>query len=165
MTVPLELAVDCVHSRIPVWISYQILGISGRNSLEWSKGSPWHCTEQGNSKMFRLPESVIYKALLETSSDHKLTKLFQTPVEVLKFCTLAQTDVHQPTLLSLHNIAFIHGMLCRDLFAKPNQWQGVKCLADTFTLSHHMLPFSTEQSHYAQWLPNVKKGCSNRQRW
>ena len=71
--------------------------------------------------MFRLPESIIYKALLETSSDHKLTKLFQTAVEVLKFCTLAQTDVHQPTLLSLHNIAFIHGMLCRDLFAKPNQ--------------------------------------------
>ena len=32
--------------------------------------------------MLRLPESVIYKALLETSSDHILTKLFQTAVEV-----------------------------------------------------------------------------------
>ena len=95
--------------------------------------------------MFRLPESVIYKALLETSSDHKLTKLFQTAVEVTEIL-YASADRRTPAnILSLHNIAFIHGMLCRDLFAKPKSMTRCKIFGRYFhsLTSHASIQYRT----------------------
>ena len=63
---------------------------------------------------------LLYKALRDSGADDTLLTIFKTGVELSELL-YACPDKRNPTsILRLHNVSFVHGMYCIQVFGQPN---------------------------------------------
>ena len=62
---------------------------------------------------------MMYMALDKINSTSSMTEQFQTAVEINEILYAKPDKRNRVQTPWLHNVAFLHGLLCRDLFASP----------------------------------------------
>lgn len=79
---------------------------------------------------YRKAVILIHIALKQTQPASTLTEVFRTAVEICEILYSKPEKRTRKQVLRLHNITFLHCMLCREVFSSPKSVE--KCLADTF---------------------------------
>ena len=68
---------------------------------------------------YRKAAILIFLALKELHDDRQLIEVFRTMVEITEILYSDNTKRSSQTVLRLHNLAFIHGKLCTEVFHNP----------------------------------------------
>ena len=70
---------------------------------------------------YRKAVIMMYMALEEVEPTSLLTEIFQTAVEINEILYAKAEKRNRKQILRLHNVTFIHCMLCREVFSNPVQ--------------------------------------------
>ena len=68
---------------------------------------------------YRKAVIIMYMSLDKVDPASPLTELFRTAVEINEILYSTPDKRNKVRTLRLHNVTFVHGMLCRELFANP----------------------------------------------
>ncbi len=81
---------------------------------------------------------LVYKALVDCEADKTLIMIFQTAVELSDILYARPEERNATNILRLHNISFIHGMLCIQVFGQPQKMTSRKFFGRYFhSLTSH----------------------------
>ena len=90
---------------------------------------------------YRKASILLCRALHDTTADEKLVTLVETLVEISE---IMYSDVEQrspKSVLRLHNLTYLHGKICTQLFSNPKAISKQKSLENTTTPSRPMHQF------------------------
>ena len=76
-------------------------------------------TKRGSD--YRKATLLILQAMQQHSTDHKLTMLFASAAEIQEIVYAREDRKSDQSILRLHNLTFIHGKLCNQLFPKSDK--------------------------------------------
>ena len=99
---------------------------------------------------YRKAVILMYVALRDNNGPWKVTELLRTMVEISEILYENPIARTQQTVLRLHNITFIHSILCRELFDTPKTMSRTKLFGRYFhAITYHAPLMCTATFHQA----------------